>query len=287
MGCDSFTRPRVHRVTSDKCECGLTTLSTEGQVVHAKKPTTWMTYSVHSANRLNTRCFKTHTHQPLVAGRASEAALYLGQRITELVRGTRDTADAAFKDNDDAPDQTLSNAMACASLFHDHKSISANVREADLINTNKNRTTTFRFADGSSKVASLEENFKSCYYDEYTRGHYLSRISRVLCWTNSTILMTSSGLGVPLQQALTDKEGKVIGTRWVLCNKQDASDPDVRARLVAQEINTHPDDSFYAATTPLEAKRLLFICLVSGERAVENGFQIKASFFYRCNECIF
>ena len=46
--------------------------------------------------------------------------------------------------------------------------------------------------------------------------------------------------------------------RWVNCNKNDINDPDVRCRLVAQEVNTFADESFYAATPPLEAKRLLF-----------------------------
>ena len=47
-------------------------------------------------------------------------------------------------------------------------------------------------------------------------------------------------------------------SRWVLCNKGDADAPDVRARLVACEIN-HGDrnDMFAASTPPLEAKRLL------------------------------
>ena len=64
--------------------------------------------------------------------------------------------------------------------------------------------------------------------------------------------------GVPLAEAQADPEGKLIGTRCVLCNKNDASDPDVRARLVAQEISTYADESFFAATPTLEAKRLLF-----------------------------
>ena len=42
-------------------------------------------------------------------------------------------------------------------------------------------------------------------------------------------------------------------------NKGDASKPDIRARLVACELNTYTDESglFYAATPPLEAKRIL------------------------------
>ena len=65
-------------------------------------------------------------------------------------------------------------------------------------------------------------------------------------------------VGVPLSEAQNDPDGKIVGSRWVNCNKNDASDPDVRCRLVAQEVNLHADESFYAATPPLEAKRLLF-----------------------------
>ena len=57
---------------------------------------------------------------------------------------------------------------------------------------------------------------------------------------------------------MADPEGKIIGSRWVNCNKNDINDPDVRCRLVAQEVNLHADDSFYAATPPLEAKRQIF-----------------------------
>ena len=45
----------------------------------------------------------------------------------------------------------------------------------------------------------------------------------------------------------------------MLCNKGDAQNPDVRARLVACEVNHGTKDaSFFASTPPLEAKRMLF-----------------------------
>ena len=50
----------------------------------------------------------------------------------------------------------------------------------------------------------------------------------------------------------------MIRTRWVITNKGDAAKPDVRARLVACELNTYRSDEFFASTPPLEAKRLLF-----------------------------
>ena len=64
-------------------------------------------------------------------------------------------------------------------------------------------------------------------------------------------------VGVPLAEAMAKIEGKIIGSRWVTCNKSDVNDPDVRCRLVAQEIKVHADDSFYAATTPLAGQALV------------------------------
>ena len=44
-----------------------------------------------------------------------------------------------------------------------------------------------------------------------------------------------------------------IGVRWGDTNKGDNENPDVRCRLVAQEINMGADDDLYAATPPIEA----------------------------------
>ena len=48
-----------------------------------------------------------------------------------------------------------------------------------------------------------------------------------------------------------------LKTRWVDVNKGDDARPDIRSRLVAKDIAFKKDDSFYAATPPLEALRLL------------------------------
>ena len=55
-----------------------------------------------------------------------------------------------------------------------------------------------------------------------------------------------------------------IATRWVDVNKGDAATPDVRSRLVAKDFAGARDDSFFAATPPLEALRMLLSDMMSG-----------------------
>ena len=66
-------------------------------------------------------------------------------------------------------------------------------------------------------------------------------------------------------------------SRWVLCNKGDADSPDVRARLVACELNNgERNDMFAASTPPLEAKRMLFARYVSEK--TRRGKPLRLSF---------
>ena len=60
---------------------------------------------------------------------------------------------------------------------------------------------------------------------------------------------------------------------------------DVRCRLVAQEVSLHADESFYAATPPLEAKRLLFSEFASEQKLGKaqlliSFVDVKKAYFY-------
>lgn len=41
-----------------------------------------------------------------------------------------------------------------------------------------------------------------------------------------------------------------VRCRWVLCNKGDSAAPDVRARLVATEVNKDGKNHMFSASTP-------------------------------------
>ena len=61
-----------------------------------------------------------------------------------------------------------------------------------------------------------------------------------------------------------DRSGNApIGTRWVDVNKGDSVQPEYRSRLVAQDINTTRREDLFAATPPLEAKKMLMSMAVT------------------------
>ena len=69
---------------------------------------------------------------------------------------------------------------------------------------------------------------------------------------------------VPIQQCY-DETGKApIGTRWVDINKGDDVNIEYRSRLVAQELKKYSvAEDLFAATPPLEAKKILFSMAVT------------------------
>jgi hypothetical protein len=62
---------------------------------------------------------------------------------------------------------------------------------------------------------------------------------------------------VPIEECWTNTGKDPIGTRWVDVNKGDESNPDYRSRLVAQEIKRDNREDLFAATPPLDAKKML------------------------------
>ena len=58
------------------------------------------------------------------------------------------------------------------------------------------------------------------------------------------------------------------------CQQGDQNKPDVRCRLVAQEVNTYREDAFFAATPPLEAIRLLLSHVASGRTGKRGGRKV-------------
>ena len=109
---------RVCTAVSEQCDYGLVTRGVNGDFMPAKKPTRWATTSLQMRDRLSKRCSGQHTHQPLLGGRAADAAFYPLPLITQILRGMRDTFEAENPD-DTGPDAEICHGMARAALLHD------------------------------------------------------------------------------------------------------------------------------------------------------------------------
>ena len=114
------------------------------------------------------------------------------------------------------------------------------------------------------------------YRDEYTnellpKAWVQEAIHEELDYFNSRVWKA-----VPLDEALKEEGAKIIGCRWVMANKNDINDPDIRARLVAQEVGHHADHSLFASTPPLECKRMLFSDWAT--RRTHQGSSLKMTF---------
>ena len=85
----------------------------------------------------------------------------------------------------------------------------------------------------------------------------------------------------------TNKSGtKLITTRWVDINKGDEEKPKYRSRLVARELNTRDEAGLFAATPPLEAKKVLFSMAMTNAESREEHvkklafFDVSRAYFY-------
>ena len=99
---------------------------------------------------------------------------------------------------------------------------------------------------------------------------------------------------VPIEEAVKKTGKKPIGSRWVDINKGDEGNPEYRSRLVAKEIKKDSSKDLFAATPPLEAKKLLMsLAMTEGvgyERSKEREgmkidfIDVKRAYFYAASE---
>ena len=73
----------------------------------------------------------------------------------------------------------------------------------------------------------------SQYLDEYTREPFDHALVRAAIQEELDYFNTHVWELCDAKRVMEDSEAKVIRTRWVITNKGDAQNPDIRARLVA------------------------------------------------------
>ena len=192
--------------------------------------------------------------------------------ITEILRGMRDTADA--RDYQYDADEILLKQTNWASTVN---CLYLTLNSIAVPSTNFQDTKIrLRYLDGSTKNMTFDQlKFKDVYNDDYTgqpMHHRLTQeaiVNEIVYFADKVWRLTTR------DHAETLPDAKVIGGMWVMTNKGDEEAPKIRCRYVATEVNLQGDVSFYAATPPLEAKKLLFSQFA--RRRTQNGKILKLS----------
>lgn len=187
-----------------------------------------MSNSVYMTAKHLKQCDKSHVHQQLVGGRAHDAAFYPLPLIRAMLSGIQATRDA--------DQQRLQ-------LVHDKMNFIQSVTDSAgtvPIDDDFSEALGFsvkRAAGGVLPMGYHSENFRARYIDEYT-GEVLDphlvrdAIMEELNYFNERVWEAE-----PKDKMFDVPDHVHVRSRWVLCNKGDAANPDIRARLVACEIN--------------------------------------------------
>ena len=218
--------------------------------------------------RLSRRCDRQHVHQPLTGGRCASAAFYSFKLVKEILLGIRDTADFV--------------KTRKMFLLEHRESINAVTQSEGSVPLADDKPETVyssikKVKGGVLPIAFQQENFKARYIDEYT-GEVLDNHLIQAALMEEMGYFNDHVWEVDTKDHMATVEDHVfVRSRWVLCNKGDDQSPDLRARLVACEINRgDKQDQFFASTPPLEAKKMIFAQYAKERK--RNGKPLQLSF---------
>ena len=215
-----------------------------------KKPTGFLTNSEYVKDQLSKTCQGGHRHVQLMGGRAQACQVYPEKLVRAILRGIK---------------LEIKHSGIMSMVYQDLLTVSS--EEADV-------------------------------YDY--EGHFVDDMSGQILDTRLVIAARKEEMATYYSHNAYEKRpitecwhvtGKApIGCRWIDINKGDDEHPEYRSRLVAKEINRSPSDEMFAATPPLEAKKMLFSMAMSnfanGRARKFEGTQkllfidVKRAYFY-------
>ena len=243
---------RVSEVTCDQCQFGLTTKGdSPGERMPAMKPTRFLSSSPQMLAQLDRRCDRSHKHRHLTGGRCAEAAFYPIELIRAILRGIKATSLADQHAHEQRP-QGTGHISAIVLEGEVHEDVKREIPHTFVKRYGKNK--------GKIRIDFEDHQFRPGYTDEYT-GETLQKslireaiVEELSYFCEKEVWMIED---FNAMQKVADHV--LVKSRWVLCNKGDLDKPDMRARLVACEVNKGQKNAdFFASTPPLESKKLLF-----------------------------
>ena len=226
-------------VRGDMCRSGMSSEDSLGSAP-VKKPTGWMTNSLHISDALEKRCSGGHRHVQLTDGRARACQVYPVKLSLQILRGFR-------KQLQQDGHLGLIGSVCCEDPVEDENFTEENWKiGVDSESTADGEVIYYDDISGAPLKSELVDAAIQEEMDQYTKHEVYTKVPLARCWER------------------TGK--KPVGVRWVIVNKGDDENPNVRARLVAKEIKSDSRLDMFAATPPLEAKKFLF------SRAATSGW---------------
>lgn len=254
--------PGVGTAVCHQCSFGLMTPSKSGELMPAKKPTQFMSNSPCMPNELFRICQRTHVHQHLEGGRAKEAENYPADLIRAILRGMPRTTEAMHAVN-----------LSVQAEWDAIMKVAHNVdREmGDYDNDNIQPSTLGTTEGGEFTITYGDKHMNDTYFDTCTSEPLPSKLVKQAIADELSYFNKIVWKATRTEETKKAEDVHLVRTRWVMCNKGDDAAPDIRARLVACEVNNSRDDSYFASTPPLESMKILFSDYISRKYAPDGS----------------
>ena len=230
--------PELFETVMDQCMYGLTTTTDSGDVMPARKPTKWLTNSGCVAARLSARCDGSHSHQPLVGGRASAAQVYppelcraIAAGLADQLRADAETADLEHRELYcvDSPMEPIPEVAKC------------DEDDAETTELNNVAPVGEWAAFDDLKGQQLDPDMVRAARAEEMKFLWDREVYEV----------------VPVSECVETTGRRPLGLKWIDTNKGTQEAPKYRSRLVATEVRPKDKDPTFSATPPLETCRML------------------------------
>ena len=211
-----------------------------------------MSNSLPMLLRLSKLCRSDHSHQKLEgASRSQNAAIYPLPLLKTILGGMADTD--GCKDSVSNMATSEYDVSLCMSISP------VQCAAADAASPSLKPGALPVHGGGTVQVNYAIRDFKAAYVDEYTREvlpHALVQeaIREELEYFNPHVWELADA-----KHIMQDSDAKLIKTRWVICNNGDVNCPDIRARLVATEINTYKPDDFFRIHASFKGQEAPFL----------------------------
>lgn len=232
--------PDIVKVKSHMCAFGMNDSDHQGGGL-VKKPTGFMTNAIKLAERLEQPCSGDHRHVLLLGGgRARRAQIYPDELCREIIYGLH------------------RQMIYDGRIGHDMIGAVDKIDEAKI--DMQNYTDATFYDDVSGKELPKQLTIRA-------RETELEYIRSMKLWSK-----------VPIKECYEKTGAAPIGVKWIEVNKGDDLNPNIRARLVAQEFNQGKLSTIFAATPPLEAKKALMSMAVTEGIGYGAGWSYKLDF---------